>query len=208
MVPCAVSDLCRNRLPMEKRAPVIRKLILFTICLGLSPYLQGQSSSPEAQFLPGSPQICKAELPDGTRYDAYSGVLQGSLRGQTVYVDLRAYYRPGTGEFLWWEDTLSEHGYRSTTEKERSDSLQRVCSHSLHIVELRDSEWADFWAQNNFIAVHHSNLSFGSIELAWQYVAKHWRDSPNQAEGSTKWLENINLYKALGGDFFRPERLR
>ena len=192
----------------------MRKAILISVCLMLSACLRARVPSPQAPFLPGTVKVCKAHLADGTAYDVYIGVLKASLRGEAVYVDVRAYYMPGSGEFLWWEDILSEHGYRTTTEKERSDSLERVCNPSVHKVQLRDSEWADFWAESGNITIFHSDLKFASIERAWEYVAEHWHDAPREVARSTKWCENINLYTApaakqvLGHDFFRPERLR
>lgn len=192
----------------------MRKMILIGVGLAISSCVAAQSASPKAQVLPATLKVCKARLADGTAYDVYANVLKTSLRGESVYVDVRAYYMPGGGEFLWWEDILSEHGYRTTTEKERSDSLERVCNPSLHKVQLRDSEWADFSAENGNITIFHSDLKFTSIERAWEYVAEHWHDAPRGVERSTKWCENINLYtdpaakKVLGHDFFRPERLR
>jgi hypothetical protein len=186
----------------------MRKFVLFAICLASSPNLPIQTRSPKATFLEGSLQVCEAKLPDGTNYYVYGRALKARWKGEDVYADLQAYYMPSSGEFLWRETTHSEHGYLEML-KERSNQPRYPCNDSYHhIVQLRDSEWADFSAQDDHITVFHSDLRFPSVERAWQYVSENWEDGSWDAFRSTKWCEWISLSKELGRDFFRPERLR
>ena len=64
----------------------------------------------------------------------------------------------------------------------------------------------DFYASNGEIRVFHSNLKFPSIDKGWAYVSEHPDETSSWLGG--KWMELISLYQQLGGDFFRPERLR
>jgi hypothetical protein len=57
------------------------------------------------------------------------------------------------------------------------------------------------------IDVFHCKLKFPTRQKAWSHVAAHWRDGPDDAEPSAKWVEEISLYKQLGENFFRPKRL-
>jgi hypothetical protein len=178
-------------------------LVLFALPL--------HSQTPKPEFLPGTEQMCEAKLADGRHYSIYGRILKTQLNGEDVYVDGTAYYMPGSGEFLWRGTTYTEHGYITSLE-DRPRSFKQVCDGSpWHIVKLRDGEWADFFASNANITVFHSNLRFSSIDKAWQYVSEHWQDWKDESfhlPGATKWRSTFSVYKELGGDFFRPERLR
>jgi hypothetical protein len=166
------------------------------------------AQTPKPRFLPGTERVCKAKLADGTRYSIYGRILKTQLNGNNVYVDGQAYYMPGSGEFLWRGTTYTKHGYITDLRNKPRPSKQ-LCDDSLrHIVELRDGEWVDFYASNAAITVFHSNLRFPSIDKAWQYVSEHWRDEFFLTPGAEKWCNAFSVYKELGGDFFRPERLR
>ena len=165
------------------------------------------AQTPNATLVPGTDQTCPAKLADGTNYEFHRRVLKGSLRGQPVFVIVRAYYRPGSGEFLFFSDVESEAGYLRDVKGQPAPA----CGHApdFHITLLESGEWADFWATNANprITVFHSSLRFPSIAEAWQYVSTHL-DECQVGAASSKCPEEIPLYKELGGDFFRPERLR
>jgi len=169
------------------------------------------AQAPKPSFLPAKEQVCEAKLADGTRYCIYGRILMAQLDGDDVYIDGRAYYMPGSGEFLWRPTTYTKHGYIGNL-KDRPRLFEQLCENSLpHIVQLRDGEWVDFYASNGDITVFHSDLRFLSIDKAWQYVLEHWKDWKNecfQGAVAAKWCSTLPVYKELGGDFFRPERLR
>lgn len=159
--------------------------------------LSAQSS--KARYLPVADRMCRATLGDGTAYEVWNHVLVTEWKAQPLYVKVRGYYRPGSGEFLSWNTGgLSEHGYASEL-KENPPKPGDPCElpHH-HILLLKDGEWADFWASDGRVGVFHSILKFETREKAWSYVAKHWQDG-SEAE--------ILLYQQLGRDFFRPKRL-
>jgi hypothetical protein len=171
------------------------------------------AQAPKPRFLPGTEQVCEAKLADGRRYSVYGRILKTPLNGDDEYVDGRAYYMPGSGEFLWRATTYTKHGYiANLKDRPRLFEQQQLCDNSLrHIVELRDGEWVDFYASNGEITVFHSDLRFPSIDKAWQYVSEHWKDWKAEcfpAAGAAKWCNTFSVYKELGGGFFRPERLR
>lgn len=178
-------------------------LVLFALPL--------HAQTPKPKFLPGTEQVCEAKLADGRHYSIYGRVLKTKLNGEDVYVDGQAYYMPASGEFLWRGLTYTEHGYISDLNNRPRPSKQLCDDSPHHIVELRDGEWVDFFASNAFITVFHSDLRFPSIDKAWQYVSAHWKDWKDEcflAPGTAKWCNSFSVYKELGGDFFRPERLR
>jgi len=159
--------------------------------------LSAQSS--KARYLPVAVHMCRATLGDGTAYEVWNRVLVTEWKAQPLYVKVRGYYRPGSGEFLPWNaGGLSEHGYASEL-KENPPKAGASCELPYHhILLLKDGEWADFWASDGRVGVFHSILKFETREKAWSYVAKHWQDG-SEAE--------ILLYQQLGRDFFRPKRL-
>jgi hypothetical protein len=170
-----------------------------------------QSSS--ARYLRDWDHMCKATLADGTDYEEWQRMLMGEWRGQPLYLKLRAYYKPGSGEFLSWHTGgMSEHGYASEP-KEHPAKWGAPCevpnNHNLwnkHIVLLKGGEWADFWASNWMVTVFHSKLKFDTQEKAWSYVAKHWQDGLDGQ--SANWFTDFRLGAQLGRDFFRPKRLK
>ena len=167
--------------------------------------LSAQTSKPK--YLPDSDHMCKATLPDGTPYDVLDRVFLKEWEGQPLYVKVRVYYRPGSGEFLWRSTGYSETGYASALK----DSPKRAgpsCEEPYrHILLLQDGEWADFWAERGRITVFHCNLKFSTREKAWSYIAQHWQDGADDPGPSTKWVLEILLYDQLGYEFFRPKRL-
>ena len=185
------------------------KLLLPTVLILFAWPLHSQTPKPE--FLPGTEQVCEARLANGRHYSIYGRVLKTQLSGEDVYVDGQAYYMPGSGEFLWRATTYTKHGYIANL-KDRPRLFEQLCENSLrHIVELRDGEWVDFYASNGDITVFHSDLRFPSIDKAWRYVSEHWKDWKDecfQGAVAAKWCSTFSVYKELGGDFFRPERLR
>jgi len=152
--------------------------------------------------------MCRAPLGDGTAYAVWNRVLVTEWKARPLYVKVRAYYRPGSGEFLPWNTGgLSEHGYASELE-ENPPKPGASCELPYHrILLLKDGEWADFWASDGRAVVFHCNLRFETREKAWQYVAKHWQDGGEGQSQSANWVAEILLYPQLGHDFFRPKRL-
>ena len=146
-------------------------------------------------------------MPDGTSYEAWDRVFLTSWMGQPLYVKVRAYYRPGSGEFLWRSAGLSKTGYAHAL-KENSGKERTSCEEPRsHILLLQDGEWADFWAQGGRITVFHSNLKLHTREKVWSYIAQHWQDGSDDPHPSAKCALNILLYDQLGSEFFRPKSL-
>jgi hypothetical protein len=162
-------------------------------------------ASQQPTYLPDADVSCQATLPDGTNYNAYGRILRTSYRGQIVYVDLRAYYKPGTGEFLWFGPAYSEKVYESSV-KDRPRSAEELCQPRYpHILLFQDNEWVDFLTAETKLQVLHCNLRFPTIALAWQYVARYWDEAGYSFQF---WSIYIPLAKDLGADFFRPENLK
>ena len=72
-------------------------------------------------------------------YEVWNRVLVTEWKAQPLYVKVRRYYRPGSGEFLSWNTGgLSEHGYASEL-KENPPKLGDSCElpHH-HILLLKD----------------------------------------------------------------------
>jgi hypothetical protein len=160
----------------------------------------------KAIFLSGKEQTCLSGLPSGQKYQMQRRVFRWSQNDGDVYTDAVAYYALGSGEFFWWGQ-----GY-TNVDKEYLNNLKKTgkldCGAARHdILELQDGEWTDFYAENGSIHVFHSRLRFPSIKEGWQYVAEHPEETAAWL-GSGKWLAVISIYKELGDDFFRPEKLR
>jgi hypothetical protein len=170
------------------------------------------AQSSKAKYLRDADHMCKATLEDGTAYEEWHRVLAAEWKGQPTYVKLRAYYKPGSGEFLSWHTGgMSEHGYASEP-KEHPGKWGAPCDApsnpklwNKHILLLEDGEWADFLASNGMVEVFHSKLKFQTQEKAWSYVAEHWQDGLDGQ--SANWVTHFALYQQLGRDFFRPKRL-
>ncbi len=156
-------------------------------------------------YLPGADISCQATLPDGTHYTAYGRILKTSYRGQTAYVDLRAYYKPGSGEFLWFGPAFSEKAYQ-TTVKDKPRPAEELCEPRYpHLLMLKDHEWVEFLPSGDKLQVLHCNLRFPTVTLAWQYVARYWDEAAYTFEHWSTW---VPLSKDLGADFFRPENMK
>jgi hypothetical protein len=159
----------------------------------------------QPNYLPGADISCQATLPDGTHYTAYGRILKTSYRGQTAYVDLRAYYKPGSGEFLWFGPAFSEKAYQ-TTVKDKPRSAEELCEPRYpHLLMLKDHEWVEFLPSGDKLQVLHCNLRFPTVALAWQYVGRYWDEAAYTFEHWSRW---VPLSKDLGADFFRPENMK
>src|ERR1700688_3703871 len=183
---------------MQIRWKLLAALALMAMPLG--------AQSSKTRYLRDADHMCRATLADGSAYEVWNRVLVTEWKAQPLYVKVRAYYRPGSGEFLPWNTGgLSEYGYAGEL-KENPPKAEASCELPYHhILLLKDGEWADFWATDGRVVVFHCNLRFETREKAWSYVAKHWQDG---SEGQpAKWVAEILLYPQLGHDFFRPKRL-
>jgi hypothetical protein len=155
-------------------------------------------------LVPGTDKMCLAKLSNGTSYELHRRILKAQHEGQPVYVDVLANYVPGSGEFLFVTMIYTNHGYLTTLK----DREKLSCAPNLNVVRLlEDGEWAEFYALNGTITVRHSRLQFPQITQAWHYVSAHFEEYTVDFT-STKCCEVIPLFKELGRDFFRPERLR
>jgi hypothetical protein len=159
----------------------------------------------KAKFLPQAKHTCTARTANGEEYRIQYRAFRWRNQGKDVFTGAVAYYALGSGEFLWWG------GLGFTTKeaflRNEGTSSKTLCTAKRRdIAVLEDGEWADFYAENGGIHVFHSNLKFPSMEKGWQYVAEHPEDTSSWWVG--KWIKVVVLDKELGGDFFRPERLR
>src|SRR5437660_11762562 len=69
-------------------------------------------------------------------YEVWNRVLVTEWKAQPLYVKVRRYYRPGSGEFLSWNTGgLSEHGYASEL-KENPPKLGDSCELPHHHILL------------------------------------------------------------------------
>ena len=183
-----------------------RQTFLIAVLLTMAISLHGQATTPG--LLPGSDHACKAVLDDGTSYEKWDGVLLEEWEGQRLYVKVRAYYRPGSGEMLWRSTGYSKAGCQGML-KEIPKRADTSCGENdRHILLLRDGEWADFWAERGRIVVFHSNLKFATREKAWAHIGQHWREASDDPGSSTKWMSEVVLYDQLGREFFRPKSLQ
>jgi hypothetical protein len=177
------------------------RLLFFALLAGVAVPLYAAGPT----FLPEADRSCEATLPSGIHYTAYGRILKASYRGQTVYVDIRAYYKPGSGEFLWFGPAYSQKAYMST-EKDKARTPQELCEPKYpHILVFQDNEWVDFLVSEDKLQVLHCNLRFPTIALAWQYVARYWDEASYSFQNWSTW---IPLGKELGTDFFRPASSR
>ena len=183
-----------------------RHTFLIAVLLTMTISLHGQATTPGP--LPGSDHACKAVLDDGTWYEIWDRVLLEEWEGQPLYLKVRAYYRPGSGEMLWRSTGYSKAGYQSML-KEIPKRADTGCSENdRHVLLLQDGEWADFWAERGRIVIFHSNLKFTTREKAWAYIEQHWREASDDPGSSTKWMSEVLLYDQLGREFFRPKGLQ
>ena len=107
---------------------------------------------------------------------------------------------------MWRGTTYTKHGYDSWVKDKPQPPVCKLFPGEF--VELRDGEWADFWGISGSIEIYHGKLRFGSIEKAWKYVQLHPDETPGGGHVSGPGYDMVTVYPQLGGDFFRPERLR
>lgn len=177
-----------------------RSYVLLSVLLILAWPLQ---ASQKAKFLPHSKQTCTSRTVNGREVKIQYRAFHWMDQGKDVYTSAVAYYAPGSGEFLWWGDgfTTKEAYLRNMNTADPYCAGRRRDT-----VLLEGGELVDFLAGNGEIHIFHSNLKFPSIDKGWEYVAEHPDETSSWFGG--KWMEVISLYQQLGGDFFRPERLR
>jgi hypothetical protein len=155
------------------------------------------SESAKATLVAGTDQTCPTQLPNGTSYEVHVRTLKANWKNRVVFVTVKAYYKPDSGEFFYESAIISKEGYL----RDFRQRPIRTCKPTEgHIVLLENGEWADFSASNR-LDVYHSTLQFATIGKAWQYVSTHF-------EECQKCWEEIPLYKELPEMFFRPESLR
>jgi hypothetical protein len=175
----------------------------FLLVLFLVTSVEGRAAGPG--YLPGADISCQATLPDGTHYTAYGRILKTSYRGQTAYVDVRGYYKPGTGEFLWFGPAYAEKAYQ-TTVKDRPRVADDLCAPRYpNLLLFKDREWVLFLPSEDKLQVVHCNLRFPTVQLAWQYVARYWDEASYSFQHWSTW---VPLSKDLGEDFFRPGNMK
>jgi hypothetical protein len=181
---------------------VTRSYLLIGILLVFALPLQ---ASQKAKFLRHATHTCTSRSANGREFEIQYRAFRWRNQDKDVYTGAVAYYAPDTGEFLWWRGpgfTTKEAFLRNWG----SSTVTMCKSKRPDIAVLEDGEWADFHGQNGGIHVFHSNLKFSSMEKGWQYVAEHPEETSSWLGG--KWLQVVDLDKAVGDDFSRPERLR
>jgi len=189
---------CGSRKSMTSR---LRKAACLPVAVLL--VLPLHAGTKKVAFLGRPRQTCTSGLAGGQQYQIQRRAFRWTRDGSEVYTDAVAYYALGSGEFFWWGMGYTKFGY----ERDVKNSAGLDCAAARHdFHELQDGEWADLWGDNGEIRVYHSRLRFPSIEKGWQYVAEH-PDETSEWWGG-KWVELVSIYKELGQDFFRPERLR
>jgi hypothetical protein len=178
-----------------------------TVALMLTGFALGAQMDSSPHYLSAADQVCKKALEDGTPYEGWNRVIRTEWDGQPLYVKVRAYYKPGSGELLWRSTGFSENAYGSDL-KEASLIGRGSCEEPYrHILLLHGGEWADFWAERGRIVIYHCDLKFKARDKVWDYIAQHWRDGADDPNPSTKWGLEILLYDQLGHKFFRPKKL-
>jgi hypothetical protein len=99
------------------------------------------SESGKGTLVAGSDQTCAAQLPNGTNYEVHYRTLKARWEGRDVYVVVNAYYKPGSGEFLYSTSIWSKEAYL----RDFKEQAAWPCNPSeRHIVFLERGEWADF----------------------------------------------------------------
>jgi hypothetical protein len=177
------------------------QIAMAIVAVLLSLFAGVKSARGAPTYVPGTELSCQATLPNGMHYAAYGRFLKASYRGKTVFVDVRAYYKPGSGEFLWFGPAYPEHVYQSTV-KDRTRTAEELCQPKYpHLLIFQDHEWVEFLPSGDKVQVLHCNLRFPTIALAWQYVARYWDEASYSAQNWSTW---VDLSKDLGADFFRP----
>jgi hypothetical protein len=132
--------------------------------------------------------------------------LKARWKDRDVYVMVNAYYKPGSGEFLYYSSIRDKETYL----RDFKQQVTAPCKPTEGLVALLENgEWADFWVltMGPRIEVYHSTLRFDSIGEAWRYVSTHFDECQLPSGRSWCYVE-IPLYKEINSDFFRPDRLR
>ena len=118
------------------------RTFLIAVLLTMAMWLRGQTAT--SQVLPGPGHVGKAVLDDGTQYEVWDRVLLKDWERLPLYVKVRAYWRPGSGEILWKSTGYSKTGYASILNEIPRQADKGCGENYRHILLLRDGEWADF----------------------------------------------------------------
>jgi hypothetical protein len=175
-------------------------IALFAIAMPL------HSESAKGTFVAGTDHTCAAQLPNGTNYEVHYRTLKARWKDRDVYVMVNAYYKPGSGEFLYYSSIRDKETYL----RDFKQQVTAPCKPTEGLVALLENgEWADFWVltMGPRIEAYHSTLRFDSIGEAWRYVSTHFDECQLPSGRSWCYVE-IPLYKEINSDFFRPDRLR
>jgi hypothetical protein len=164
------------------------------------------SQTAKGTLVAGTDHTCSAQLPNGTSYEVHYRTLKARWKGRDVYAMVKAYYKPGSGEFLYYSSIWSKEAYPRDSKEQAAWTCEPK---ERHVVLLENAEWADCWVLTTSprIEVYHSTLRFSSIGEAWQYVSTRL-DECQVSPGRAKCYSEIPLYKSFDFDFFRPESLR
>jgi hypothetical protein len=183
------------------RRPLLPALILLTLPSAAMP-----AQTPPPKFLPEYTHMCSENLADGTPYQMWYRVFLTEWKGQKTYVNVRAYYKPGSGEFFWQASGFSQQTF-DIVDKPYANKPANCDLFRDHAIFLQDGQWDDFTSWNGGITILHSDLKFHSLKKAWSFVTEHWHET-DPGGGSNKGRANtISLGQQLGYDFFRPKRL-
>ena len=183
----------------ERNRLVKLRSFLLTLLLALP-----LRSEPRKVVVRGTDHTCPAQLSDGTTYEIHYRTLRTRWHDRDVHVVVKAYYKPGSGEFLYYSSIWSEEDYSRTVKQHEAWSCK---PNDGSVVLLAGGQWADFMALTSGprLEVFHSRLRFSSIEEAWRHVSTHFDECQTLA---AKCYDEIPLYKDLDFDFFRPESFR
>jgi hypothetical protein len=185
---------------------VARPGVLIVGLLALA--IPSHSGTQRAVLVPGSDHTCLEQLPDGTKYEVHFRTLKARWQDRDVYVAVKAYYKPNSGEFLYHGSIWEKEDYLQNPKGNAAWSCE---PNGRSVVLLEGKEWVELWALTSGprLDVFHSELHFPSLGEAWRYVSTHFDACriPIPSE-KAKCSDEIPLYKDLDFDFFRPERLR
>jgi hypothetical protein len=180
--------------------------LLALVSSGCVPPLGQPTPTRKATFLKEKEQSCESRLATGRKYEFQFRTFRWTRNNTEMYTSAVAYYAPSSGEFLWVPagGVMTKEQYFSF-----GNEGKFACSAAakfFHFLLLQDGQWVAFTAIDSGIRVYHSDLRFQSISSGWDYVAEHPEEMSSFSDG--RWVEFISIYKELGRDFFRPERLR
>jgi hypothetical protein len=104
---------------------------------------------------------------------------------------VNAYYKPGSGEFLYHSTIMSKEGYlRDFKNPIASFACKQIGG---HVLLLENGEWVEFWGSNGRLDAYHSSLQFGTIGKAWQYVSTRFEDCQMASGSSTNCHKEISV---------------